>query len=156
MLDKIKNHLNGGKLHFLKDTQNLGLIAFGVIAILVSWSGVKSIQTNYELQKQISEISQQNAVAELENTNLKLRNEYLKTDQYLELAARRQFGKAAPGETVIVVPEKVALANTVEPKKSLPKVETTEEKKPLYLKNLQAWINFFLHRETVVNEPTTT
>jgi cell division protein FtsB len=147
MLNKVKTHFNSGKLQFLNDTKNLGLIAFGVIALLVSWSGVNSIQANYELQKQISEISQQNTVAELENTNLKLRNEYLKTDQYLELAARRQFGKAAPGETVVNVPKKVALANTVEPKNVAVKVETTEESKPFYLKNLQAWVDFFLHRD---------
>jgi cell division protein FtsB len=147
MLNKVKTHFNSGKLQFLSDTKNLGLIAFGVIALLVSWSGVNSIQANYELQKQISELSQQNTVAELENTNLKLRNEYLKTDQYLELAARRQFGKAAPGETVVNVPKKVALANTVEPKNVTIKVATTEESKPFYLKNLQAWVDFFLHRD---------
>ncbi len=148
MLNKVKTHFNSGKLQFLNDTKNLGLIAFGVIALLVSWSGVNSIQANYELQKQISELSQQNTVAELENTNLKLRNEYLKTDQYLELAARRQFGKAAPGETVVNVPKKVALANTVEPKNVAVKVATTEESKPFYLKNLQAWVDFFLHRDS--------
>jgi cell division protein FtsB len=148
MLNKVKTHFNSGKLQFLNDTKNLGLIAFGVIALLVSWSGVNSIQANYGLQKQISELSQQNTVAELENTNLKLRNEYLKTDQYLELAARRQFGKAAPGETVVNVPKKVALANTVEPKNVAVKVATTEESKPFYLKNLQAWVDFFLHRES--------
>jgi cell division protein FtsB len=147
MLNKVKTHFNSGKLQFLNDTKNLGLIAFGIIALLVSWSGVNSIQANYELQKQISELSQQNTVAELENTNLKLRNEYLKTDQYLELAARRQFGKAAPGETVVNVPKKVALANTVEPKNVAVKVATTEESKPFYLKNLQAWVDFFLHRD---------
>lgn len=148
MLNKVKTHFNSGKLQFLNDTKNLGLIAFGVIALLVSWSGVNSIQANYGLQKQISELSQQNTVAELENTNLKLRNEYLKTDQYLELAARRQFGKAAPGETVVNVPKKVALANTVEPKNVAIKVATTEESKPFYLKNLQAWVDFFLHRDS--------
>jgi cell division protein FtsB len=148
MLNKVKTHFNSGKLQFLNDTKNLGLIAFGVIALLVSWSGVNSIQANYGLQKQISELSQQNTVAELENTNLKLRNEYLKTDQYLELAARRQFGKAAPGETVVNVPKKVALANTVEPKNVAVKVATTEESKPFYLKNLQAWVDFFLHRDS--------
>ena len=148
MLNKVKTHFNSGKLQFLNDTKNLGLIAFGVIALLVSWSGVNSIQANYELQKQISELSQQNTVAELENTNLKLRNEYLKTDKYLELADRRQFGKAAPGETVVNVPKKVALANTVEPKNVAVKVATTEESKPFYLKNLQAWVDFFLHRDS--------
>lgn len=147
MLEKLKQYQNNPSLKVLSDTRALGLIAFGIIALLVSWSGVKSIQTNYELQKQISELTQQNNVKKLENVNLKLRNEYYKTDQFLELAARRQFGKAAPGETVIIVPKSVAYANSIE----IPKQKTTENsassKKPFYQKNLESWVNFFLHRD---------
>ena len=147
MIDKLKNYSKHPSLRVLADTRALGLIAFGVIALLVSWSGVKAIQTNYELQKQISEASQQNDVKQLENTNLKLRNEYYKTDQFLELAARRQFGKAAPGETLFIVPKSVALANTIDT--STIKTVQTQQKtnKSFYQKNLEAWFNFFLHRE---------
>lgn len=147
MLEKLKNYSKHPSLGVLADTRALGLIAFGVIALLVSWSGVKSIQTNYELQKQISEAQQQNDVAKLENTNLKLRNEYFKTDQFLELAARRQFGKAAPGETLYIVPKSVALANSVDTSTSQTVTATKSNKKPFYQENLEAWFNFFLHRE---------
>lgn len=148
MFEKLKDLKKYPFASVLSDTRSLGLIAFGVIAVLVSWSGVKSIQTNYGLQKQISELNQQNDVQKLENTNLKLRNEYYKTDQFLELAARRQFGKAAPGETVYIVPKKVALANTVD----LPGTSQSKKKdagqKPLYQKNLEAWVNFFFRNRT--------
>lgn len=147
MIDKLKNYSKHPSLGVLADTRALGLIAFGIIALLVSWSGVKSIQTNYELQKQISEASQQNDVAKLENTNLKLRNEYYKTDQFLELAARRQFGKAAPGETLYIVPKSVALANTIDvPTEKTPKTKKVGQK-PFYQENFEAWVDFFLHRE---------
>ncbi len=130
------------------DTRSLGLLAFGVIAILVTWSGVKAIQTNYELQKQISDLSQQNQVQQLQNNNLSLTNDYYKTNEYLELAARRQFGMAAPGEKEYIVPQTVALAHTISltPTTTVTKAETQTDK-PTYQKNFEAWINFFLHRQ---------
>jgi cell division protein FtsB len=147
MIEKLKQYSKHPSLGILADTRALGLIAFGVIAILVSWSGVKSIQTNYELQKQISELTQQNDVKKLENNNLKLRNEYFKTDQFLELAARRQFGKSAPGETVFIVPKKVALANTVDVQTTKVTEKTSKQTKPFYQKNLESWVNFFFRNK---------
>lgn len=147
MIEKLKNYTKHPSLGVLADTRALGLIAFGIIALLVSWSGVKTIQTNYELQKQISEAQQQNDVAKLENTNLKLRNEYYKTDQFLELAARRQFGKALPGETLFVVPKSVALANTIDTSSKDTTKVVKKHQKPFYVENLEAWVDFFLHRE---------
>ena len=143
MEEKLKQILKHPKAELFSDTRFLGLIAFGVIALLVTWSGIKSIQTNYELQKQISGLMQQTDVKKLENGNLKLRNEYLKTDEYLELAARQKFGKAAPGEKVYIVPKDVALANSIDiPKPEDPK-QQAEEDKPTYQKNLEAWYDFF-------------
>jgi cell division protein FtsB len=147
MQDKIKQILRHPKAAALNDTRVLGLLAFGVIALLVTWSGIKSIQTNYELQKQISELTQQNNVKKLENTNLKLRNQYFKTDSFLELAARRQFGKAAPGEKVYVVPKSVALANSIEIAKPKDVKAEREANKPTYQKNLEAWRDFFFHHQ---------
>ncbi len=145
MFEKIKKYKDIAG--HLTDTRVLGLLCFGMIALLVSWSGLKVIQTNYELQKQIASLEQVNDVRQLENQNQQLRNQYLETDQFLELAARRQFGLAAPGEKVLLIPERVALAHSFD----LP--GTAEEKgaiaapvKPAYQRNFQAWIDFFLHR----------
>lgn len=142
MLNKLKKY----NWQILTDTRVLGLIAFGIIAVLVTWSGVKSIQTNYDLQKQISKLNQENNVKRLENTNLELRNEYYKSDQFLELAARRQFGKAAPGETLINVPKNVALSYTTQIKAEENKIES-KSNKPKYQQNIEAWFKFFLHQE---------
>ena len=148
MFEKLKDYQKYPYAKVLGDTRSLGLIAFGIIALLVSWSGVKSIQTNYELQKQISELTQQNEVKKLENNNLKLRNEYYKTDQFIELAARRQFGKAAPGETVFIVPKRVALANTIDIDTGKQSKDVDSGQKPTYQKNLEAWVNFFFRART--------
>lgn len=147
MIDKLKQILKQPELY---DTRVLGLIGFGIVAILVSWSGIKSIQTNYELQKEISVQKQQNDVTALNNENIKLRNEYYKTNEFLELAARRQFGLAAPGEKVYIVPKNVALSNIA----NIPDTQEIEAKaviqnKPFYQKNIEAWFNFFLRKSDV-------
>ena len=135
----------------LRDPRAIGLVAFGIVAVLVTWSGIKAVQTNYGLQKQIARLQQQNEVHNLENTNLKLQNEYLNTDQFLELAARREFGKAAPGETVLLVPKSVALAHTVDLDKSTKPKSQPSVSKPSYQRNFEAWIDFFLHRQNTTD-----
>lgn len=119
------------------------LLGLGIVTPIFSWSGAKVIQTNYGLQKQISELRQQNAVHELENSNLKLKNEYLKTDHFLELSARRHFGKAAPGEKVILVSKNVALRYTkAEPVDPAKVAKEPRPEKPWYQRNLEAWRAF--------------
>ena len=131
----------------LRDIRNVGILAFTVIVLLISWSGVKSIQTNYGLQKQIAQLTQENQVGKLENTNLALQNQYYNTPQYLEVTARQNLGLAAPGETELLVPDSVALAHTVKQ----PNAEAAQSevpKQPFWQRNFQAWIDFFLHRDT--------
>src|SRR5690606_35121366 len=99
MIAKIKDFLKRPLLKQLQDVRVLGLLAFAVLALLVSWNTISAIQTNYELQKRMAGLQQENDVKRLANLNQELVNEYYKSDQFLELAARRQFGKAAPGET---------------------------------------------------------
>jgi len=131
----------------LQDVKFAGQVLFVIVVLLISWSGVKAIQTNYDLQKQISAQKQQNQVQQLSNTNLKLENEYYNTDTYLDLSARQNFGLAAPGEKEILIPASVADSYTV----NLPKPKQTSDKpadkQPLFQHNFQEWVNFFLHRQ---------
>jgi cell division protein FtsB len=133
-------------IYELQDVRVAGLVAFGVIVVLISWSGVKAIDTNYRLQRQISKLQQQNQVSKLDNANTSLQNEYYRTDQYLELSARQNLGLAQPGETELIVPENVALKYTVDPPAGKSVAAVTASKQPKYQRNLQAWVNFFLHR----------
>jgi len=130
----------------LRDIRVAGLVVFGVVVLLISWSGVKSIETNYQLQKDISRLQQENAVHNLENSNLQLQNNYFKTDQYLELAARQNFGLALPGEKELIVTKDVALGHTVDQPKAQSEVKQATGKLPRYQRNVQAWVDFFLHR----------
>jgi cell division protein FtsB len=127
-----------------RDVRFTGLILFAVIVLLISWSGVKVIETNYQLQKQISTLQQQNDVGTLKNDNQQLQNEYYNTSQYLELSARQNFGLGAPGEKELIVPQDVAMAHTINPPAAATRAKATNQ--PFYKHNLQAWVNFLLHR----------
>src|SRR2546423_15715569 len=54
----------------LRDLRVVGVLFFLIVLLLISWSGVKAIDTNYGLQKQIARLQQQNAVQKLTDNNL--------------------------------------------------------------------------------------
>ncbi len=130
----------------LNDVRFAGQVVFVVIVLLISWSGVKTIQTNYGLQKQISALRQQNSVQQLQNNNLALQNQYYNSNQYLELSARQNFGLANAGEKEVIVPESVAMAYTADIPTSAASTAATAQ--PGYQRNFQSWVNFFLHRQS--------
>ena len=147
MPDKIKQYaqLAFSYAYRLRDVRVVGQLLFVVVVLLVSWSGVKAIDTNYILQRQISALEQQNTLHQLENNNLKLQNQYYNSNQYLELSARQSFGLAAPGEKEVIVPQAVALSYVVPEPKTSP--IRPSAKLPFYERNLEAWLDFFLHRQ---------
>jgi cell division protein FtsB len=152
MQDKIK-HVSSLIYSFaqrLGDIRFAGTVLFVVIVLLISWSGVKVIQTNYELQKQISALQQQNDVMKLEDENLELQKEYYKSSQYLELSARENLGLGAPGEKELIVPKQVALAHTIDLDGATPGGKKAKPQ-PVYIRNLEAWRDFFLHRQTATD-----
>jgi len=147
MFNKINSYYQQIPWKSLRDPKNIGLIVFLVIVLLVSWSGVKALQTNYSLQKQISLLKQQDYVQQLQNINQQLQNQYYGTDQYLNIIARQEFGLGQPGETELIVPKTVALAHLA-PITALPTTSPTiNNKQSTYQKNFQAWIDFILHRQ---------
>jgi cell division protein FtsL len=137
-------------LQRMSDARFAGQIVFVLIVLLVGWSGVKSIQTNYNLQKQIAALRQQDTVQKLQNDNLSLENQYLNSNQYLDLSARQNLGLAAPGETEVVVPASVAKTYET-PLPKLTQSDSAKAKQPTYQRNLQSWVDFFLHRQNTGN-----
>jgi cell division protein FtsB len=147
MIEKTFNTI----MHFIRrlsDLRFLGQVIFVIIVILVSWSTAKAIQSNYDLQKQVASKQKENQLQQLRNDNLKIKNQYLETDEYLEITARRQLGKAAPGETVVNIPKQVAMRYTVVSSiKTDDEVQkNADESRPFYQKNLEAWGDFFFRR----------
>lgn len=147
MLPETNKNKYKQKLEPFLEVRVIGLVVFAIIILLVSWSGLKVLQTNYELEKKMAQLQQRNSLKKLENENIKLKNTYYESNQYLELTARRQFNKAAPGERLYLVPSSVAMAKTVE----LPKEQVTTKKEPpaksKYAQNLDDWMKFLFQRK---------
>ena len=145
----IKKHYESIKDQITKfgDIKYTAQIIFIAIVLLMTWSGISAIQSNYNLQQQVSELKQQNQLSSLENSTISLQNEYYKSNQYLDLSARQDFGLARPGEKEIIVPDSVALSYT----KSVPfqTSSTVKNKSSKNQINYQTWINFFLHRNNI-------
>jgi cell division protein FtsB len=152
MISKLKDYQKAiaNQISRFGDIRFTGQLIFVVIILLISWSGVRAIQTNYGLQQQAADVQQQNQLSELENNNISLQNQYYNSNQYLELSARQNFGLAFPGEQELIVPSNVALDYTV----NLPSSQSSAKpssKQPQYQQNFENWVDFFLHRNDFVS-----
>lgn len=126
-------------LRNLFETNQIVRIVGIVIAGSLIWQTVKVVQRNYTLQQQVDRLSDEVAVLELQNQRLKFDIEYFKTNEYLELAARREFNKKAVGEKV------VALSKDDAVDEPLPENRIERLSKPQYQENLDEWL-FFLFK----------
>ncbi len=154
MFDKVQTVLNSKTTKQLLDVRNIGLYIFGIIVVAIAWSGAKTVQSNYELQKKITTLQQQNAVLSLENQNNSLQNQYYQTQQYLELSARQNLGLAAPGESVFLVPQSTAL-KFIDPSIGQDSSQSSPvDNRKSYVKNLEAWRDFLLGRKSVTDWQT--
>lgn len=134
--------------------RNVGFYIFAVIVLAIAWSGVKTVQNNYELQKQISVLKQQNEILQLYNQNTDLQSQFYGTDQYLELSARQNLGLAAPGETVLIVPKSVAMKYvnpSLTPKTDNADGNSSNTPKSKFAQNFQDWRDFLLGRKLFEN-----
>lgn len=145
MFSKIKNHPT---FKMIADIRNIGLYVLVIITLSVAWSSVKSIQKNYEIEKQITALTQEVEVLGQETKNQALKNDYYKTDAFLELAARKYYGKGLPGEQFISVPTEVADKYTHPEATDAEKAASANAKStPKFIQNWQDWFNFFLNRD---------
>lgn len=151
VLEIIKKLSNPQRLKELTDIRNVGFYIFAVVVLAIAWSGAKTIQNNYELQKQISLLKQQNEVLRLSNSNIELQSKFYETDHYLELSARQNLGLAAPGETVLIVPKSIALKYAGPSIGAKQEDSSTKSDDPAgsgFSKNFQDWHDFVLGRST--------
>ncbi|MDL2327670.1 hypothetical protein LJC64_03325 [Ruminococcaceae bacterium OttesenSCG-928-A11] len=78
-------------------------VIIGVVCLLV-FMIVRTLEQNYQSESYIKESNLENEIQEIENENLALQQEYYKSDEFLELSARRA-NKALPGEHLVILPE---------------------------------------------------
>ena len=126
----------------IKNITNPELIAGAVIAVTVVSVTINTssvIMQNYTLERDVQIAEQKVSIAQSELDTQKLKNNYFKSDAFLDIAARKQLSKGTDGEKLIIVPKSVALsyvAGIAEKQTSTP--QTSNEEKS----NIQKWLQF--------------
>lgn len=124
--------------HFAKEyytLDNIVLLVALLMALGFIWSTMGALQSNFRLQSQVDVLQSQVEASRLESETLELENAYFASNEYLELQAREQFGKALPGEHMLVLPANTA-SDSVTAAANSAGVVTVDS-------NFQAWLNFF-------------
>ena len=132
------------QINRFEDIRFTGQVIFGIIVILIFWSGARAVESNYQLQKQITAINEQNNIIRLQNNDIKLQNEYYRSNQYIELQARQNLGLAYPGETELIVPSNIALKYVVKVNNTYSTNSSSNSQS--ITKNFSDWLNFFFHK----------
>ena len=67
------------------------------------WGTVTQMQTNFAAQRSVDEQKRQLQLTELQVATLQYQQNYYKSDEYKDLAARTKLGLVSPGEKVLVL-----------------------------------------------------
>jgi len=92
---------------FSSQSKNLAINVFlGLLGAYLAFSLFGTIRRNYQLQREIAMIEDENKQLEQSNLELQYQIAYFQTDLYKDKAARAKLGLQAPGESVIILPKK--------------------------------------------------
>ena len=76
-----------------------------IVAVAWIWGSIAAMERNYALQLQLESKTREKLIAEIEYKTLQYENKYLQSDEYRELAARKNLGLVAPGESTLILSE---------------------------------------------------
>lgn len=101
-----------------------------------TWGAISALSRNWSLAQRVESRRKALAVMRLEVENLELENEYYKSAEYQELAARAKQNKLLEGETLIYLPNNSEAAKSKHQNET---VATIEEDTP---SNFSQWLSF--------------
>lgn len=135
-----------GKLRQLKyklkydfmSAENVMLVITVVMCLTWTYQSIQAMGRNWELTERLKVEQRNLELMRIEVEMAELTNEYLQTDEYQELLARKLAGKQLPGEHMVVMPENSEAAKakhnvTVAAKEEEPEEYTNFEKWIMYL-----------------------
>jgi cell division protein FtsB len=115
---------------------NTILLVAVLLAISWMWGTMEALQKNFMLQQRVNQMANEVELLDLEAQTSAFQQRYLRSNEYLELAAREHLGKVAPGEKVLVLPEST-VNDTQYREANVPHVT------PVVPSNFHQWMMFF-------------
>lgn len=140
-MSELKTRLRKAQYWFTHDFlvfERVILIAAVVFCLAWTWGSIDAMTRNWSLAQELMSRQREKALLELEVETLELENEYYRSYEYQELAARKYQGKMLPGETMIYLPDNSEVAKN--------KHKTATEDEPTAadttMGNLEQWLAF--------------
>lgn len=122
--------------HDFLSAENVMMVVTVTLCLMWTCQSIEAMGRNWELTEKLK-IEQKNLeLLKLEVEMAELTNEYLQTDEYQELMARKLAGKQLPGEHMVAMPE-----NSETAKKKHEVVVRVEEEAEQYT-NFEKWIMY--------------
>ena len=85
--------------------ENVVLVAAVVMCLVWTYQSIEAMNRNWALTERLNAESKELELKRVEAEAAELENEYLKTDEYQELSARKYANKQMPGEHMVYMPE---------------------------------------------------
>lgn len=145
ILDGIMISMNGLKTKFRRinywfrhnfwTVENVVLMIAISLCLVWTYQSIAAMSRNWELSERLTNEKKELELVDAKLKAAELENEYYKTDEYLELLARKNLDKQLPGEKMVVMPE-----NSNEAKEKHKQVY--EEKPEKEYSNIEKWMMF--------------
>ena len=110
-----------------------------------AWGSIAMMQRNYALQRDVESQKRDAEILELEVANMRFEQNYYKSDEYKDLAAREHLGLACPGEKVLILP-----ANSDAAKREQESAVVQAVSEPP--SNFDQWVNFLIGNNAASSE----
>ena len=115
-----------------------------IIAASWAWGSISMMQTNFSAQKSVDDQQRDLELMQLEVDTLQFQQNYYKSDEYKDLAARMNLGLASPGEKVLLLPKNsdaVIAGDKADAKKE---TQTSTQSTSQAASNLEQRMNFLV------------
>ena len=118
--------------------ENIVLVASAIMCLTWTFQSIEAMSRNWSLTERLNTERKNLELLKIEVETAELENEYLKTDEYQELSARRLLDKILPDENMVALPE-----NSDAAKNKHQKVEvTTISSESKDYSNPEKWLHF--------------
>ena len=115
--------------------ENTALILAVIFCLVLTFNSINAMSRNWTLMERLGEENRKLQLISIEVDTLELENDYYRTEEYQELAARKLANKQFPGEHMIYLPQNSDYAK----KKH---TEATVAKTEQEMSNFRKWLKF--------------
>lgn len=124
--------------HDLLIFDNVIIIIAATFCLAWTWGSIAAMTRNWSLSQEVLEYQREKSLLELEVEMLELENEYYRSNEYQELAARKYQNKKLPGEVMVYLPANSGAARAKHQSSTTQEVISETEERT----NFQQWIAF--------------